>query len=74
VFAAADDAALRLAGTPHDCQAEWLQGFGQRARAQWGEVFGRYLSAEDVDAVVADLVGHVKAKRDRIERFGSGTA
>jgi hypothetical protein len=74
VFAAADEVALALACTSPARQEEWLQGFGQRIRAQWGDLFGQYLSAEDVDAVVADLVGHVRAKRDRLERFGSGTA
>jgi hypothetical protein len=39
VLAACDEAALRLAGTPHETQAEWLEGFGDRVRAQWGELF-----------------------------------
>jgi hypothetical protein len=74
VFAAADDAALALACTSPTRQGEWLEGFARRVRAQWGDLFAPYLSESDVDAVVADLVGHVRAKRDRIERFGRGAA
>jgi hypothetical protein len=74
VFAAADEMALRLAGTPHDRQSEWLEGFARRVRAQWGETFAPYMSEDDVDGVVADLVGRVKARRDYLERFGKGQA
>jgi hypothetical protein len=74
VFAAADDAALALACTSPARQEEWLEGFARRVRAQWGETFAPYLSEGDVDGVVADLVGRVRAKRDYLERFGRGTA
>jgi hypothetical protein len=74
VFAAADDAALALACTSPARQEEWLQGFARRVRAHWGEIFAPYFSESDVDGVVADLVGRVRAKTGRLERFGRGTA
>jgi hypothetical protein len=73
-FEAADEMALRLAGTPHDSQEEWLDGFAFRVRARWGEVFDEYISPEDLDAIVADLAGRVRAKRDFLERFGTGNS
>jgi hypothetical protein len=74
VFAASDEMALRLAGTPYDSQEAWLQGFAVRVRARWGEVFDEYISPEDLDAIVADLAGRVRAKRDFLERFGTGNS
>jgi hypothetical protein len=74
VFAAADELAFRLAGTPKELQATWIQDFARRVRRQWRPLFAPYLTAEDVDAVVADLVGSVEARLERISRFGSGTA
>jgi hypothetical protein len=74
VLATVDDAAFRLSHTPRDRQEEWLQGFGDRTRAQWREVFAPFMSAEDVDGMVADLVARVRAKRDQLESFGGGTA
>jgi hypothetical protein len=74
VFAAADDAALALACTSPARQEEWLEGFARRVRAQWGETFAPYLSQTDTDAVVADLVARVRAKRDYLQRFGRGSA
>jgi hypothetical protein len=73
VLAAVDDAAFRLSHTPHDRQEEWLRGFAKRVRAQWCVVFP-FMSAEDVSGMVADLVGRVRARRDRLERFGAGSA
>jgi hypothetical protein len=74
VLAAADDAAFRLAHTQHDRQDAWLRGFARRIRAQWRELFTPALSSEDVDGMVADLVARVRAKRDRLESHGVGTA
>jgi hypothetical protein len=73
-FTAADDAALRLAGVPSHLQNAWLDVFAGRVRAQWGEIFSSYLSVEDVDAIVAYLLGHVRAKIERLQRFGAGNA
>jgi hypothetical protein len=74
VLGAVDEAAFRLSHTPHDRQAAWLRGFERRVRAQWRSVFMPALSAEDVDGMVADLMGRVRAKRNRLERFGAGSA
>jgi hypothetical protein len=74
VFAASDEMALRLAGTPHDSQEAWLQGFSVRVREQWGQVFDEYISESGLDAIVADLAGRVRAKRDFLERFGTGNS
>jgi hypothetical protein len=74
VFAAADEMALRLAGTRPDAQEDWLEGFARRVRSEWGRVFDEYICAEDLDAIVADLAGRVRAKRDYLERFGAGSA
>jgi hypothetical protein len=74
VFAAADEAALFLAGTPPDLQAEWLQKFGYSVHSQWSEVFGSYLTPRDVDGMVIDVVERIRRRRDFLERFGRGTA
>jgi hypothetical protein len=74
VLAAVDEIALRLSHTPHDRQAAWLRSFERRVRAQWRPLFAAALRAEDVDGMVADLMGHVRAKRDFLERVGSGSA
>jgi hypothetical protein len=74
VLAAVDDAALRLAGTPHELQAAFLQRFARRILAQWSELFTPALSAEDVEGMVEDLLGRIRARRDRLERFGAGSA
>jgi hypothetical protein len=74
VLAAVDDAALRLAGTPHELQAAFLQRLACRIRAQWRELFTPALSAEDVDGMVADVVARIRAKRDSLESFGGGRA
>jgi len=74
VFAAADEVALALACTSQARQEEWLAGFARRVRSQWGQIFAPYFSESDLDGVVADLVGRVRAKRDRLERFGRGSA
>jgi hypothetical protein len=74
VLAAVDDAALRLAGTPHELQAAFLQRLACRVSAQWRELFTPALSAEDIDGMVADLVQRVRKRRDQIEAAGVGTA
>jgi hypothetical protein len=74
VLGSADDAALRLAATPHDLQSAWLRRFECRVRAQWRECFAPYMTDEDVDGMVRDLVGQVSAKRDLLERHGAGSA
>ena len=74
VFAATDELAFSLAATPRHLQEAWLEGFDRRVRAQWRPLFAPYFSETDTDADVADVVGRVKSKRDRLERFGAGTA
>jgi hypothetical protein len=59
---------------PLDRQEALLQGFAERVRLQWREVFAPYLSAEDVDGMVADVLARVRAKRNRLEGFGGGSA
>jgi hypothetical protein len=74
VLGAVDEAALRLAGTPKDLQAAWLQGFARRVGEQWRSLFMPALSAEDVDGMVADVVARVRKRRDEIEVAGVGRA
>jgi hypothetical protein len=74
VLAAVDDAAFRLSHTPHGRQAAWLNAFARRMRRQWRPLFVPVLSSEDVDGMVADVLVRVKAKRDFLERVGSGSA
>jgi hypothetical protein len=74
VLAALDNAAFLLANTPHECQEEWINAFGDRIRPQWREALAPPLSNEDVDGMVADAVARLRAKRDNLERFGTGTA
>jgi hypothetical protein len=66
--------AFSLACTPRDRQEEWLRGFADRVKAQWRQVFAPYLAAKDVDGMVAAVVERVRAKRDRLEGMGGGTA
>jgi hypothetical protein len=72
VLAAVDDAAFRLSHT-HD-QEEWLDGFADRVRAQWRDVFSPVMSTSDVDGMVSDLTARFRAKRDSLESHGMGTA
>jgi hypothetical protein len=72
VLEAVDDAAFRLSHTPG--QEEWLQGFAERVGAQWRQVFEPFMSAEDVDGMVADVVQRVRKRRDEIEAAGVGRA
>lgn len=74
VLGAADHAALRLAGVPRECQAAWLREFERRVRAQWRECFAPYLTEDDVTAMVQDVVGHVRKRRDLLEQHKAGTA
>jgi hypothetical protein len=74
VVAAAGDLAFRLAGSPEELQAALINGFAQRVRTQWRSLFTPALSADDVDGMVADVLARVRAKRDRLESFGGGTA
>jgi hypothetical protein len=74
VLTAVDDAAFRLSHTPRDAQDEWLQGFADRVRTGWLEIFRPSLSTSDVDGMVADVVERVRAKRDRLEGLRGGTA
>jgi hypothetical protein len=68
------DEASRLSHSLHDQQEEWLRGFADSLRAQWRQVFAPVLSSEDVDGMVADVLSRVRAKRDRLEDLGGGTA
>ena len=74
VLATVADLALRLAHTPRDRQEAFLEEFAANVQAQWREVFAPYMSAKDVDGMVADVVARVRAKRDEIEAGGVGTA
>jgi hypothetical protein len=74
VLVAVDDAAFRLSHTPREPQEEWLQGFGDRVRAQWGPLFAPRLEPKDVDGMVSDLVARVRKRRDEMEAAGTGTA
>jgi hypothetical protein len=74
VFAAADDAALLLAGMPPDQQSAWLQRFGYAVHAQWLEVFAPRLRAEDVNGMVIDVVERIRRRRDYLQRFGAGNS
>ena len=56
-----EETAFGLSQTPHDRHEEWLQGFAERVRAQWREVFP-FLSGEDMDSMVDDVVTRVRAK------------
>jgi hypothetical protein len=68
-----DELAFRLAHTPRDYQAAWLQRFSRRVRKQWCVVFP-FMSAEDVSGMVDDLLSRVRKRRDEIEAAGAGTA
>jgi hypothetical protein len=74
VFASIDELALRLAGTDEDLQSTFLRDFERRARLKWRPLLSPYFSQTDTDAVVADLVARVRAKRDYLQRFGRGSA
>jgi hypothetical protein len=74
VFAAADEVALRLAGTPPALQADCLERFAYSVHAQWSDVFASYLKPSDVDGMVIDVVERVRRRRDYLERFGRRTA
>jgi hypothetical protein len=74
VLAAVDEAAFRLAYAPRGQQNDWLQGFAERLRAQWLEVFQPFLSGDDVDGMVGDVVSRIRAKRRGLEGVGAGTA
>jgi hypothetical protein len=69
-----DTTAFSLAHTPRDRQDEWLRGFADRVSAQWREAFAPYMSAEDVDGMVADAVARVRKRRDALAAAGVGTA
>jgi hypothetical protein len=74
VFATIDELALRLAGTDADLQSSFLRDFERRVRLKWRPLFEPYFSQADADAVVADLVARVRAKRDYLQRFGRRSA
>jgi hypothetical protein len=74
VLGAVDELAFRLSHTSPDRQEEEIRRFADRLRAQWREAFSPYLSAEGVAGMVDDVLARVRAKRDRLESFGCGTA
>jgi hypothetical protein len=74
ILVTVDDLALRLSHTPQDRQEEWLRGFAERVRAQWGELFSPALSAEDVNGMVADMMARVRKRRDQLETTKMGRA
>ena len=74
VLATVDELALCLAATPRPKQEEFLDRVEARVRAQWRQCFSRYMAASDVDGMITDLVGRIKSERDRLERFGMGSA
>jgi hypothetical protein len=73
-FAAADDAALFLAGMPADQQSAWLQKFGYSVHAQWLEVFAPYMSPRDIDGMMIDLMERIQRRRDYLQRFVAGNS
>jgi hypothetical protein len=74
VFATVDQLAFTLSHTPRERQEEWLQGFGDRVRAQWAPLFTPHLEPKDVDEMVDDLAARVRKRRDEIEAAGTGRA
>jgi hypothetical protein len=74
VLGTVDDVAFRLSHTPQDAQEEWLEGFADRLRAQWREALRPFLTGEDVNGMVEDVIKRVRKGRDGIESVGLGSA
>jgi hypothetical protein len=75
IISAVDELAFRLARSgSRDRQEEEIQRFGNRVRLKWREVFASFLSTADIDEMIADIVAHVRKRRDFLERHGAGSA
>ena len=74
VLATVADLALVLSHTPRDRQEAFLEEFAANVQAQWREVFAPYMSAKDVDGMVADVMRAFWRIVITIEAAGAGTA